>query len=778
MRKAPRFTLVALLLLGGEVALAREVVQGEQLVLSNGILRLAFDAATGELRAVDNLVQGLSLLPADSPGSRPPAVSLVGRDVATLVAFDFEVLEQSARRQALRLAWTYTEAVVVEVRAELEASSEMAFLWPRILNGGDSGLFALSYPSFPCLNTLGESAADDVLVHPLVRGMKVRDPRSSLDIQHNPIGNSRYPQAYNGMTHQLVDYYSEGTGGFFFATFDPHGTEKSIALPLEGGELGLSWNFRSWDEAPGADMELDFPLVIGANTSGDWYRAADHYRAWALTTEWCRSHGPNVGRRAQGRAAWLFEEIGAASFGLAASVDQSALLQAYHDLVGAPMFHVLGYDWLRGEGGDVLPGREPHDLEFDFEPRNIRTIERNGDRWAAFLADLRTSFLPAEMAYAVGRATLSVVLRPTPEACPTSALWRHIHAERAAQVVAHSGADSFYCDASAPNREHTCESAEHGHPRGRARWMLDGYRELYANTQAELSRTCETYVPIGVELMLECLIDRFDYYQARNGAGFMGVLEGGFYRGLQLRGLAETVPVFAYIYHDYAPVALDGCGKLSERIGDIFYWMAARVALWGGIFELNNEFSPAELFPGQSRVGQLHYRERDFFEWVDPRDPATSPYDPRKGAFLRDIAAARTGFARDFLAYGQMLPPLAVRCESVRLDYTYYNNIDWGGQPNSLEFASESGTHDVPGVLHVAWRFEDRLGLLFVNLGAEPTRAEVDFDLTRYRDYGLEFEGEVHGLRKTQGGERELRVPQGRPLVLELPARRVVLLEF
>ncbi len=766
-------TLVSLLLFSG-TTLAADIVRGDLLVLENERIRLAFDRGDGRLLAVDNLVQGLSLLPEGGEPAGLPEVTFFGARPPEVQEFGYVVVEDEDQQKILELSWDYADDVSLVMRAELAGESELCYLWPRVENAGSRKLNALHFPRLPRLATLGESAEDDILVSAFVRGTKVRDPARSLDIPHNPMLSARYPQAYNGLTHQLIDYYSEGIGGFFFACFDPHSTEKTIELPLADGGMGMEWRFHGWDQRAGASLDFDFAFVFGVNTTGDWYRAADHYREWALTTDWVRRAGPNSQRREDGRAPWLFEDIGLATFGTAASVDQSAWYQAYHDLAGATVFHVTGVESLgeQGRGGD------PFDIEFRVHPSNRAAFDRNGDRFAIFLADLKTTFLPVEMAREVGRTTISVVARATPEACPGSDLWRQLHASRAARALELTGADSFYHDASAPNRSLLCESLEHGHPPGRGRWMNERYREQYQNSQAAVSEICGDYTPIGVELMHEGLIDSFDYYQARNGAGFMGGLEGGFYRGLQLRGKAETVPVFAYIYHDYAPVALDGCGKVSERIGDIFYWMSARVALAGGIFELNNEFSPTERFPGMKEVGIVHYRKDRPFEWVGSDAAANSPYDPLKGAFVRELVAARTDFAQDFLAYGQMLPPLEVEAGEVELGFAYYNNIDWGGRPNSLVFSEETGKYRSPRVLHSAWKFADRLGLLFVNLDAEEVGAVVSFDLERYRSYGLRLEGKVMGERVTSTGRKPFRVEAGIGRELSLPSRQVVLLEF
>ncbi|MFT7669783.1 MAG: hypothetical protein ACI8X5_002490 [Planctomycetota bacterium] len=774
MTRILRLCLIALLFVGSSSFGRAQVLRKERLVLENKSMRIDFDLLDGRIRAVRNKTSQLDLLPSARNGASPPRISLFNRRSPKVLDFSFEVLEESAEKQTLRMTWKFSDKIELEVRAELAWDSELAYLWLNVKNDGPAKLNSLFFPNFNRLETLGEVADDDYLVHGFVRGMKIRNPKKSLDMPHNPLGETSYPQAYNGMTHQLVDYYSEGRGGFFFAAFDPHSTEKSVEMPVKNGELVMNWRYRNWDERPGQAIELDFPFVIGVNTTGDWYRAADYYREWAITTDWCTSDGPNATKPAGKRADWLYEDIGLATFGMSTHVDQSAWYEAYHNVIDAPVFHVTGLDWIMNQGRDD----NPLDLEVGFHPANLAAFERNGDYAAIFLADLKTSFLPNVMAYEVGRLTISVVPRATPEACPETALWRFIHGRRAAQALELTGVDSFYMDASAPNRGLLCESRVHGHPPGRGRWMNTSFRELYAQTAAGLTDACGAYTPLGVELMHEGLIDTFDYYQARNGAGFMGGLEGGFFRGLQLRGLAETVPVFSYIYHDYAPVVLDGCGKISERIGDIFYWMAARVVLAGGIFEVNNEFAPTERFLGMTDVGILHYLENGKFEKVPMDNPANSPYDERKGEFVRDIAAARTSFAMDFLAYGQMLPPLPMLCDEIKLDYHYYNNIDWGGKHNSTEFADKAGSYRTPEVLSSAWKFEDRLGLLFVNLSAEPQSTTMLFDMASYGRYGLEFGSEVQGKMVTSDGQAPLVVRDGERREVLLPARQVVLFEF
>ncbi len=746
----------------------------EGIVLSNGAIRIELDETTGAITAVDNLTRSLSLLP-ESAGAEPPVLVGLPRGlVARPRSFTCGEIEGGEDGQSIRLRWDCDREIAVEIALELPAEGSAVRFRCAVLNSGKQSVVHLAFPRFSALAPLGERSEDDVLVHAFVRGVLVRDPARSLDLPLNPLASQQYPQAYAGMTHQLIDYYSEGRGGFFFAALDPHSTEKLVSMPVADGRLAMEWRYSNWDKRPGAGMDLGFDFVIGANTTGDWYEAADFYRDWAHTTDWCTREGPNRGRPEDRRARWLFEEIGLATFGTSARVDQSAWYRAYHDIIGAPILHVPGHDWKKL--GGLSADRDPYENEF--HPENLRAIRESGDRFSPFYSDHKTNFLTPERREQIARLASTDRPQAWPEPCPSTDFWRELHASRSIQIVQELGADASYWDASAANRQLACAHPAHPHPPGWGRWMNDAYRALYRGTRQRLAEACGRYVPLGVELMHEGLIDSFDFYQARNGGGFMGSYEAGFLRGLALRHQQETVPVFAYIYHEYAPVSLDGCGKVSARIGDIFYWMAARVTLWGSVFELNNESTPTERFPGMERVGQLHYRGVGSFEWLERDHPANSPYDEKKGAFLRDLVAARTGFANDFLAYGRMLPPLEVEAGEVSLSYDYYANLDWGGVPNTLNYSDAHGEYDVPRVLHAAWQSGDRLGLLFVNLGQEEHAVKVRFDLGRYERYGLSFGEEARGERVTAQGREAFSCAGGDPVELVLPPRRIVLIEL
>src|SRR5690606_9694987 len=89
-----------------------------------------------------------------------------------------------------------------------------------------------------------------------------------------------------------------------------------------------------------------------------------------------------------------------------------------------------------------------------------------------------------------------------------------------------------------------------------------------------------------------------DFYQARAEASPASRFEAFPFRTWITNGDCEKVPLFTYLYHEYGPVRMDGWGQLAEEQGDLFFWIAARVFAWGGLYELNYEFTSLESVDG------------------------------------------------------------------------------------------------------------------------------------------------------------------------------------
>jgi hypothetical protein len=81
------------------------------------------------------------------------------------------------------------------------------------------------------------------------------------------------------------------------------------------------------------------------------------------------------------------------------------------------------------------------------------------------------------------------------------------------------------------------------------------------------------------------------------------------------------------VYSAYAPLRCDGWGKLTAETGDIIYYTIAKTYLWGGLFEINLEYSEMERINGTSNPGEEHFYH---FE------PKGFAYDPNRPVLLEN----------------------------------------------------------------------------------------------------------------------------------------------
>lgn len=742
------------------------------IMLENDSLRIALDGNSGNLLSVENNRSGFQLIqyPAGGPAWRLQVLE-AAKWIEDYTAFTWTYDQTYAQGQAVNLRWTTDLGFTIEGRVELAKADLNACFFVNVLNEGDHSLDKIEYPIIQGIGNLSNDT-DSCLVHSQGTGFLFHDPYRLFEPVPGPrqgLRYSPYPEGFSGSTMQFMAYYAQGKGGFYLAAHDPSKAMKWLNFfKGQTGDLESTFIHQSPDISPGQGLRVPYPVIIGALFEGTWYEAADRYKAWASQQSWT-SQGPLWGR--QDRSRWLLDEVGFATFGVNASHDRSAWLDRFHAITEGPVFHVLGVNWPK-TGADYrnnLPGGRDDWFPASFSEANLETIRKNGDYWAPFEFDLLLSPYRTEnreitdSLLALPREKYSFDQYNFPFICPATSYLPELHRWRDERLVAGYGCDALYYDISANNVLMACRNRNHGHPVGGGTWMVDAYCRMYADTKSAATKAKGAYVPQGTEMISEVFIPYMDFYQARAEASPLSSFEADFFRDWIKQGLVEKIPLFTYVYHEYGPVRLDGWGKLSPEVGELFYWVASRVALWGGLFELNYEFSPLEIIDSQAEDPSEHYY--DF-------ERRAYGVDPAKVAFVREIAAARTGFARDYLVYGTMIRPLSIEAPEVELDYFLYN------VPRDLPHYGERGTLRVPSVVHVAWRYRhEKIGLLFVNLQKEGAQeVTLDIDLANYGfaeggNYGVEL---ITAVRHTS-------LPnitgKGR-LHLTLPPRRVVLLEI
>jgi len=350
---------------------------------------------------------------------------------------------------------------------------------------------------------------------------------------------------------------------------------------------------------------------------------------------------------------------------------------------------------------------------------------------------------------------------------PACDSFREFHAARGAAIATRGRFQAMYDDISASNTGLYTDRDAFGLAPGAGRALFDAYRRIFAETGDAASRAAGHHVPQGTEVMIENYLDVVDYGQWRVGGGVQGDMEGEEMLPWIKAGRARRIPLWSYLYHEYGGVRMDGWTKLARRFGELFFYTAAQVALEGQILEINYEFSPLERFPGIERPSpQLFYSNR-----VRLSDDAPE-VDPAKLAWLGEATAARTDFAKDYLAWGRMVPPARIEgaAPDVEFDWSHYNDIDG---------RKEEGRQRVPSLVHAAWAYRrERAGLLFVNVLADRAQTvTVRFDVTRA---GLGAPP-THARLATREVSSPIPFEQANgvaSLRVTLPPRRIVLVEL
>ncbi len=596
-----------------------------------------------------------------------------------------------------------------------------------------------------------------------------------------------YPDGYNGCSTQFLAYYTDDVGGFYLAAHDPHSTWKTFSFG--GGEISV--RFDAWDLRRGADIDLDFPVVIAPLVRDDWYEAAERYRVWALpNAPWCAGGA----KRDDDDASWLRDEVWVSLWCTPSSIDWSRFHGFYADEFEAPIHVVAGWDW---------PATTPHAVGYEgWFP--ARFHEANLEAWKGhyvtqytndcFISPSAEGFLEnwePNVVFPHSFFTFSVFSyprpgwiqgeTPTPDPaittdnpfyiCPGTDAAKELHAWRDIGLARDYGMAGAFYDISSGNplAFSRCLRAGHGHPPGRGRGLIKALEDVNRASKDAVREETGRYFVQGTETIIENIIGSVDFYVSRAAAGPMGFLEAWVHGPEEPPGTGrELIPLFQSVYHDVGPVHEDGWIRLLREEGDLFYWVAARIALqWGGVMSVHYAMDPAERPPGYE--GSSEVISWDGARYVFDELPEL---DRGKTAILKELGRMRTTFANAYLAYGRLVRP--ARLDAGSIDLWFRQEL-----PGIKEVINE-GKWSVPRVIHGAW-IDDAtggLGLAFVNLGSD------EFSISLHEDVGSRWGIEGRGRRitlRSREGEIELGTAGADNSLLvrlTLPPRLPVLLEI
>ncbi|MBU1628319.1 hypothetical protein KKB18_13200, partial [bacterium] len=623
--------------------------QNDAFKIENDYLSIILSAKNGAIQSIYNKKKGLELI--SQKQELPPwALNLERQSIINdCESFNFNKIPGEADEVLYRLEWI-VRGLPIQIKCSVKVEKDKPDIefYIHIINRTMQKIFSISFPIIRGITELGDKTRDDFLVHPSGGGLLVKNPMSTFN-PGNPqdyktkFANSEYPDGYHGSPMQFIGYFDEDSGGFYFATHDPYSTCKEINFYKDFNENSLYIEFihKNWDSSRhnASEISLDYPIVIGVLNRGDWYEGAERYRSWV---EGKMGNPPPWAKNAwdlniQDKKArdWLKEDVGLCTFGISSRRNQTRLLRELGKSFDTPIFHITAFDWENNDTSNTDWGNDDLKVCF-FNKNNLKVIRRNGDYFALYKNDCFISKKCEEYFNSFGKSGTEIFFEDrnniSEYMCPYDEAWVEFYAARDVFMTSSDGpkSDGIYNDISLCNAAPlVCNNILHTHPQEIGRGMIEAYRNLiFSSKKACMEKNQTRYIPFGTELIIENLVDLIDFYQARGFAEVQGFFE---WNG-DITGMIEKIPLFTYVYHEMGPVRLDGFLKLSKEFGDIFYYIAAKVIFWGGIPELDFEFSSSELFEGMT--GSTYYVTYDYWtNWIEDK----SPYkvDPDKVSFLR-----------------------------------------------------------------------------------------------------------------------------------------------
>jgi hypothetical protein len=729
--------------------------------LEGGGLELRFDRADGSLVEFVERSNGHNHV---EPGVREGLWSVdfgAGAPVASItpaMAKSFSWVMGSGSDSGIRFVWrdfdlAQMPELCVTARVAL-SPAEPVSTW-RIEVEGLDGPTPLAV-RFPRLAHLARQE-NEVLAVPVWMGEKTRRARELLNDAKGR--GLRREWDYPGhLSLQCLALYREGGPGLYLASNDTAALRKHFAAFGDGrGGLGVEvlhllekGRDRPRRYAPAYDV------LVGAFT-GDWFTAAEWYRAWARRQPWARDS-----RLRRGLVpSWVLDTgLWIWNRGRSENVLEPAAVLGNRVKLPISVF----WHWWHGCAYDVgfpeyLPPREGEDAF-----RKALAAAHAHDIHAMVYMNQRlwgmtTRTWAAENAerYAVkgpnGRVNPEVyntfVKAPCASMCMGTPFWRDKYAGLAEAAVRGLGVDGIYMDQACSSL--ACYDPTHGHSVGGGAYWMNGFRLL----EGDIRRRCGPDRPVVL---------------AGEGCGEAWLPQLDLMLSLQVSmeryaapGQWEPIPFFHAVYHD--------CAVLYGNYSSLTY--PPYDELWPA------EFAPKPPLRLLDRKFARQFRLEQARAFVWGQQPTIANFRPshleerpEELAFLARLATLRMR-ATKYLLHGVFLRPPAIDAGEDEVPMSRLS-IYAGQQGAVKEFRRA-----VPRALAGAWRAADGdVGVVIVNIADAPVGLRLGL---KRGDYPLGERGTVRCLTEhevaevgqwTEGrAELEVTIPPCSSRVYEFTSR-------
>ena len=701
-----------------------------ELTLENDRIRIVFNKTNGSVREIYNKEEELYFVK-DVDDAQAVSLKVLGQTQLKTISpennsFEYTVETDTKEEKTFAFSWDFENGAKATATVSLKGFDD-EIVFTSSLKGLEGDTVSLQYPIVESVSGMTENGDEEYLVSSMATGYLFQNPvknffRYGQDLSGQ---SAAYPSGF-GSTMQFMGYYAEDKGGFYVQTKDEGDTIKDFTFKNAGGSLTMEVGHYVPDLGI-SSKNFGYETVISNLYEGNWYEAAEKYRDWALKTPWSRANGKNDGRTDLNKD--LYENAVLANFIVPSKSTQSyaaALYEKIRSNITTPSSKILTIPYYYSIPQEVSP---TDNVEAYFNTHKntefYQAIARNGEPVAHFeYTDLhreaKMSGLPkwitdARMKNAQGGYYDIMFAENWQYICAGSTQWRTMVTDRQQEQFTALGAQGIYNDLGiCAVHPLNCYDANHEH--GTRINVLQDYHALM-QTSWEISRrnvvdengNCGF---TGQEMISEQVLPYVDFYQARSASGEMGGMEHDAIMKLVQNDVAIKIPLFEYVYHEYAGVRGDGFTLPIASIGVPYYHAMAYVALNGGIPEFNYECLSASAFT--TLVNDL---DVDMIRFVDT------------------LGKARLTYGKEYLVYGKMtrVPDLGVAKE----EFTYETPIviNWGNNGGL-----KRGEMMLDPVVASAFESDGKIAIFLCNITGE--EKQVSFTLDANNLYG-KAEGSV-----------------------------------
>lgn len=708
----------------------------------SGVTRIGFHPVSGLPVSLKNMESGLEYLKAGVQPFFRLEGYICGEQVC-LTAEDAVTAGIHQNGDGLSIYYQFLREYDVCVRCDVIPGDDGMLHFGIAVQQESMEVCAVEYPVFLVKDVLESPEKDWILLmHPFENGMLIHGFENALTeipqaFADSDVCNPAQMAACGNSAEQL-----------YIATKDTAHHARQLVPIIRDGALNMSAIYHP-DDRFAEEVTLPYECVAGVIADGEWFAAAETFRAWSDEQAWARKR---LTERDDVPAWWnnspvvvAIKEQGKRNSELAQKTSPWChplekgvprileIADAMDSPVNVQLFH-----WEKG-GGFVNGDHFPPLSGFDGTAKFFDMLHEKGHTGGAYIIPHKwtfkahvTGFDPSPFLFEKKTVRNAIMKRDGRPAF--SRVWDWNWRKRVCMCVAEEtprkelvesfrafskmGADYIQFDTNCGVLP-TCYNPKHKHPAGRGSWQVGEMKSILKELRSfekDFVLTFEAQpIPDVIELS-------------------HGYVERGLHP-VDRKGV-EMIPLYQFLYHPYTQgFSGENCGDFSTP--DNFFYVNAITFISGDLTMISLDMRGDVCM-------QTH--ELDAYN----QTVNTVYEDDEIYAFLRHINRLRRGAASKYLSEGEMLRAPKICCASAGV------------------LAGENQVSEIPSVLGSTWRAKDgSVGAVLVNHTAEDQEICVDLRTCAECATVVVDNGESCEIALKNGAAR-----------LTIPARRAMLITY